>query len=851
MSIQTFFLKNGLKVVLKENHSSPVISFNVLVKVGSAHETDQEAGMSHVIEHMLFKGTPTRPVGAIAKEVEAAGGEINAYTSLDQTVYYINMAARYAERGLAILADAIQNPLFDKQELENEKEVILEEIRREKDNPGRMVTEYLFQTSYQKHPYARPIIGYPKTVKSFEQKDLLNFYKRWYVPKNMALVVVGDFETNTMLKEVEKAFADFQTGQMPIVDKEILVEPPQREIRLMIESMNVQSCYLAIGYHIPELVHNDVPALDLLSHILGGSESSRFEQEIKEKKHLVHHISTYSYTPRDPGLFTVNALLDVKNIRPALIEISKQIEIIKSEPALVSEISRAKINMRSHELYERETVGGEAGKIASFLAAADSHEFESRYYQKLMDVHTDELLEVANRYFTANNCTITLVVPKGSSSAKTKSQIKQIIEGGQQIKKAGKKTIKPIEEFKLKNGLRVIIKEDHTLPLVAVCGAALGGVMFETKANNGISELAVRLLTKGTKNRDAITIAKDIEKIAGYVDGFSGRNTMGLKSKFLSDHLQAGLELFCEVLTKPAFSAKEVNKEKNLQLQAIKDQEDALSAVALLNFLKTLFPKHPYGLRNLGEISSVSSLSPTGIKLYYNNIMRKSGAVISVVGDVSPKEVVELLEQNLTNMAEGKAIQPKVAKSPKPSTITTVEQLKKDKQQAHIVLGFQGTTFNHPDRYVLGVLNNILIGQGGRLFLELRDRLSLAYAVSAVNVEGTDPGYFAVYIGTDPSKIDRAINGIKVELGKILEHVVSENEIERSKQYLIGSHALDSQRLMTMSSWYTLNKLYGLPLQDIENYPQKIMQVTRKKVWEVAKKYIDLNAYVLSVVKPH
>ncbi len=851
MSIQTFFLDNGLQVVLKENHSSPVISFNALVKVGSAHETDKEAGMSHVIEHMLFKGTPSRGVGAIAKEVEAAGGEINAYTSLDQTVYFISMAARFAEKGLAILADAIQNPLFDEQELENEKEVILEEIRREKDSPGRMVAEYMFQTAYKRHPYGRPIIGFPKTVKSFQRKDLLNFYKSWYVPKNMALVVVGDFETNTMLQEIKKAFANFKGANPPIIDKEILVEPPQRETRIMIEPMNVQSCYLTMCYHVPELVHTDVPALDLLSHILGGTESSRFEQEIKQKKSLVHHISSYSYTPSDPGLFTVSAVLDVKNISQAIKAICQQIERLKSEAALVSEISRAKISMRSQELYERETVGGEAGKIASFLAAADSHEFEKRYYQKLMDVHTDELLEVANRYLNSNNCSLSLIVPKSAAILKNKNKLKTVVKNTQQKKKAAKKIIKPIEEVKLKNGLRVIIKEDHTLPLVAVCAAALGGVRFETKANNGICELTARLLTKGTKKRNGVSIAKDIEKIAGYVTGFAGRNTIGLKSKFLSDHLQPGLELFCEVLTEPAFNPKEVKKEKHMQMQAIRDHEDALPSLAMNNFLRTLYPKHPYGLKSLGSMDSVSGLSQAGIKRYYSNIMRSSAAVISVVGDVSPQEVKELLEKNLAKLPKGKSIHPKVTKNKKPTTVETVEQIKKDKHQAHIILGFQGTTFDHSDRYSLSVLNNILIGQGGRLFLELRDRLSLAYAVSAMNVEGIDPGYFAVYIGTDPAKVDNAINGIKLELSKVLAKLVEEDEIERAKQYLVGSHAIESQRLMTMSSWYALNKLYGLPSKEVENYIKKILQVSRKKVWEAAKKYIDLESYVISIVKPH
>ena len=162
MAIQSFTLDNGMQVLLEENHAAKVVSFNALAKVGSVNETDDEAGISHLIEHMLFKGTPTRPAGIIARDVEAAGGDINAYTSLDQTVYYINMASRFSKQGLEILADAIQNPLFDAEELAREKEVVLEEVRREQDNPSRMTIEHLFQSAYKAHTYGRPIIGFQK-----------------------------------------------------------------------------------------------------------------------------------------------------------------------------------------------------------------------------------------------------------------------------------------------------------------------------------------------------------------------------------------------------------------------------------------------------------------------------------------------------------------------------------------------------------------------------------------------------------------------------------------------------------------------------------------------------------------
>jgi zinc protease len=379
---------------------------------------------------------------------------------------------------------------------------------------------------------------------------------------------------------------------------------------------------------------------------------------------------------------------------------------------------------------------------------------------------------------------------------------------------------------------------------------ALGGTRFETVATNGISELATRLLTKGTVNRDAVTIAKDIEKIAGHIGGFSGRNTIGLKSEFVSDHIHDGVELFCDILTHPVFCPSEVTKEKHLQLEAIKNQEDALASMAFIHFLKALFPKHPYGLRVLGTHESIKKMTPQMIKRFYKNVLQSKGTVISVVGDVSPKEITELLEMNLADLPRGKAKTLRISLDPKPTSVKTVEVKKKEKQQAHIVLGFQGSTFGSADRYAMTVLNNILAGQGGRLFLELRDKLSLAYSVSSINVEGIEPGYFAVYIGTEPAKIKTAVEGIKSELKKIITETVSNDELERSKQYLVGTYELDSQRLMSLASTYAFNHIYGLGVKEVERYPKKILEVTREEVSRVAKKYINPEAHVLAIIRP-
>ncbi len=221
-------LPNGLKVILEENHAAPVVAFQAWVDVGSADENPGVYGIAHVFEHMLFKGTARRGVGEIAQEVEASGGDINAWTSFDQTVFHIVMASRYFDAGLDILADAIQNSSFDPAELERELKVVMEEIKQGEDNPSRVTTQALFGQAYAKHPYRRPVIGYEKTVRGMNRDKLIEFFRRWYVPNNMTLVVVGDFESDRALARIREAMGQAKSSKL---DRQPWKEPEQRAPR--------------------------------------------------------------------------------------------------------------------------------------------------------------------------------------------------------------------------------------------------------------------------------------------------------------------------------------------------------------------------------------------------------------------------------------------------------------------------------------------------------------------------------------------------------------------------------------------------------------------------------------------
>ena len=322
-SLHQFKLENGLKVILEENRNAPVVALQIWVKVGSADERDEEAGMCHFIEHMIFKGTEKRKVREMAREIESLGGSINAYTSYDQTVFHITLASRYANTALEILADAIQHSTFDPLELEREREVILEEIRMGEDDPSSRLFKQTMATLYQRHPYRRPIIGYEKTVRAITRDPMVSFFKKWYTADRLVFIGTGDFDLSEMEKELKEAFKGFKASDQDLPKR--TEETKQGGVRSIVSQGNFKETYLQIGFPITSAIHEDTPALDVLSLILGGGETSRLVQKVKLEKGLVNSISVSSFTPKDPGVFIIGATLPAENVEKASEEILNEV----------------------------------------------------------------------------------------------------------------------------------------------------------------------------------------------------------------------------------------------------------------------------------------------------------------------------------------------------------------------------------------------------------------------------------------------------------------------------------------------------------------------------------------------
>ncbi|MEW5850546.1 MAG: pitrilysin family protein [Myxococcota bacterium] len=848
-------LQNGLTVVLEESHQAKVVAFQVWIKVGSADESEDEAGIAHVHEHMLFKGTSKRGVGEIAQAVEAAGGDINAWTSFDQTVYHVVMASRFFDQGLDVLADAVRNSSFDPTELDKELEVVIEEVKRSRDMPGRVVSELTFDTAYQAHPYRRPVIGFESTVRAFTRDKIVNFYRKHYRPDRMVVVVVGDFKTEEALAKVEKAFGDMGPPAGAPVQR--AAEPEQKELRVRVVQDKIQETHLSLAWHIPSMLSEDIYALDVLSILLGHGDSSRLSRGVKHGRRLVNDVYAYAYTPKDPGLLMAGASLHHKDLLTSLQAILVETFRLRDSLTTAAELEKAKTLIESDSVYQKETVQGLARKLGFYEAVAGHVDFERRYLESIRKVTAHDIRRVAQKYLVESGLTVVALLPD-SAPAVTEADIRKAVQGA--TDELGKMRQRSplargdlgVHRAVLSNGMTLLVQPDPSVPVVSMRAVWLGGLRHETPENNGIHNMMAELLTKGIEGgMGAMELAHEVDSAAGTLEGFTGRNSFGVRAEFLTRTFEHGFELMSDCIIRPAFSVEELERERKLILEEIRNKEDNLSGVAFDLFGKLLYRNHPYRMDTLGTRETVEKFTREDLLRFYRQNFTPDRMVLSVVGDVDPERVAELCEDAFNDAPRAPAgvtplqVQPEGAVGE-----TRIARLEREKEQAHLVLGFPGTTLAHQDRYALEVLTTILAGQGGRLFLELRDKQSLAYSITAFSLEGVDPGYVAVYMGTSPDKVDTAMKGIMGELRRIQDEPVSAKELERAQRYLVGTHEIGLQKMSARAATLAFNEVYGLGYAEHARYSERILAVTAEDLRRVARQYLTLDRYTLAIVGP-
>jgi zinc protease len=826
-------LDNGLVIIVREDHSAPVVSAQAWCAAGSIHEGKWlGAGLSHVLEHMLFKGTTTRPGSRIDQEVQEAGGYMNAYTSFDRTVYHIDVPNTGARTAIDILCDIMQHATLPSDELAKELDVIRREMDMGQDNPASRSGRRLFETAYTKSPYRFTIIGYPDIFNELKPENIRDYYTEKYAPNNVFYVVAGDVKNDEVIAQIKTAYEKTKARALP--PNYLPTEPKQTAPREIIEEAAIEMGHFHFAWHIPELRHPDVPVLDVLAVLLGSGRSSRLYQQVRERQGVVHHVDAWTYNPGSTGLFGMSAVVDADKFIAARDAMLAEIEKIKSMSVSANEVQKAVKQFISATLATRKTMEGQANDLGGSWLAASNLTFSERYLADVKRVSHADVQRVSREYLTAENRTLYALLPNG-----TTPKISAAVE---------KNVDSPIQKFELPNGLRLLVKENHRLPFVEFRAAFQGGVLAETADNNGITQLLAKMLLKGTARRNAEQIATEIESVGGHIDSYGGNNSFGVNAEVLSDDFATGLDLLADVLLNPTFPADALEREREVQIASIYEQKDNLLKSASNAMRRALFGDIGYGLDTLGTEETVTKLQAADLKSFHQKLVTQKNCVLAIFGDVKAGEVKAAVEKAFANWKPGQkpeaGSQKMELKEPK-----RVEETR-DKKQAVIVIGFPATTMHDEDRYALDLLQEACSDLGSRLFLRVREKLGLAYYVGAQHFPGLAPGYFAFYAGTEPTKAALVEQEFLKEAELLRTEGLTAEELKRAKAKIIGQKKISRQDLGSLASLTALDELYGLGWKRAELDDAKFEAVTLEQVKAVAQKYLNPDAFVVSVVKP-
>ena len=790
--IRRLVLDNGMVVLLKEDRSAPMVAIQFWVGAGSIHEADHlGGGLSHYLEHMVFKGTAARGPAQVSQEIADAGGEINAYTSNDRTVFHASLPAARWLVGLDVLGDAVFHPAFPEDEWAREREVILREVDMSDDDPGRVLNRLTWETAYRVHPYRVPIIGWRDVLTTMDRDDLVAYHRRHYSPDNVILSVAGDVALGDMEDAIRARLEKIpRTAREPVL---VPAEPPQLAERFGRKTGKYEVTRIAWVFHATDLADPDTPALDVLASAVGSGRSSPLVKHLREERRIVLDVDAWSYTPKDPGLFGIGAECEPEKESEVVAALRDEVARWRTEPFDPARIEQARREVLVGALQELAAMDGQAAAMASGEFYAGDPRHTEIYLEQVRQVTPEDLTRVVRKYLRPENGSWAVLAPEKEGSSGT-------------IR--GETADLHIREHVFANGLRLVVREDSRLPMAHVAAVLGGGLLAEPEGKAGVSQLASDLLTRGTSTHTAAELAERLESRAISLASFSGRNSYGLSAGGLSEDLPVMLDTVAECLLDSQFPVDELEKQRALQLAAIRRALELPMTHAQQMVRDAFFPGHPYRFSTLGDPDSVAALSREDVLACHRKLLGASNLVLAVFGDVKLDAAVAAVEKSFAALpALSAPTWP--ALPPAPPTPVRIEKRLPFKQTV-LVRAWPGIAAGDPREDAVSVLMDALSGLSSDLFIEVRDKRGLAYYVGATHFSGPVGGLFQIYAGTTEDGCAEVETQIQSQAERLRDAGLRPEEFSRAVEQLLAEQARARQNNGGLAQQCALDELLGL-----------------------------------------
>lgn len=883
-NVRKTVLENGLTVLTKEVRTAPVVSVQVWYQIGSRDEAPGVNGIAHQLEHMLFKGTTDRPI-QFGRLFSALGSDSNAFTSYDQTAYFGTVERNKLQALLTLEADRMQNALINAEELESEKRVVVSELQGYENDPGYRLSRAVMRAVFPNSPYGLPIGGTKADVQNFTVEQVREYYRNYYSPENATLVVVGDFDTDTTLATINETF-----GKIPNQESTLSASRTEKLRSLLVQSRRPESntnnepqiantpivlrepgaaALLQTVYPLPNVNHPDVPALDVMDYILSEGRNSRLYQALIESG-LASDAGGYVASMKSSGWYNLAATAAPGQALSKIDGVMQQaIAQLQTKGVTQAEVNRAKALVKATVILSNRDITSQAMQLGYDQTTAGNYRFTDRYLAAIEQVTTADVQRVANTYLQPEKRRVgffepTAIAADQSVGAAGATQTHESFTAGPPVDPAEvAKYLPPIEsatptarqlpeQFKLTNGLEVLLLPDKSTPTVTLSGYIKAGSEYDINAKAGLAALTADNLMNGTKTKDAQTLAASLENRGARLEFAAFREGVDATGYSLATDLPVLIETFADVMQNANFPANELELARKRALTNLKLELDSPAQVARRQFQQTIYPpNHPY--HSFPTAESLQQINRADVMRFYQQHYRPDQVILTLVGDFEPQQVRSLLEQQLKNWrSPGKPPTVNYPQVPLPKSVVQRNPVLPGKTQAITLMGYRGIERRDPRYYSALVLNQVLGGDtlSSRLGTEIRDRQGLTYGIYSYFQAGRNAGPFLIQMQTSPEDAARAISSTTQLLQQVHNQGVSQNELDTAKRSLTSGYTVSLANPDSIATQILMNAVYGLGAAELRAFPQKLNSVTLTQVNQAAKELLQPNNIVVVTAGP-
>ncbi len=865
-NVKKTVLDNGLTILSKEVHSAPVVTVQVWYKIGSRNEAPGVNGIAHQLEHMLFKGTKDRPV-QFGRLFAALGSSFNAFTSYDQTAYFGTVEKNKLTSLLTLEADRMQNATIDTEKLTGEKRVVISELQGYENNPTYRLNRAVQRAAFPNSPYGLTVGGTKADVEKFTTAQVRSYYDAYYAPNNATLVVVGDFDTATLMAKVKETFGkvsrrDVKVAKLPTT----AVTPPKR--RLTLKEPGTTKIAIAI-YPLPEANNPDVPAIDVMNYVLTEGRSSRMYQSIVETG-LATGLDGGAANLAAGGWYEITGIVEPSKSLPKLeAAIDKDIKLLQAKGAAPAEIARAKAQLKSSYLLSNRSIDNQARQLGNDQTTTGDYQFTDKYLAGVERVTAADVQRVAKKYLQDNLKTVgyfepTTITGKAAPAENIKQTTENLSPGAPLDAAEVAKYLPPLDpdttsqkqtlpqEVKLANGLRVFLLPDSSTPTVTLSGNIQAGTEYDTIPKAGTASLTAANLMSGTKTKSSLDLAKTLESRGASLAFGASREGVAIGGSALSKDLPTLMQTLADVLQNANFPQQKFELSRQRALVSLKLELDNPNSLARRKFQQTIYPKdHPFTIFPTSE--TLSGLTAADLKTFYAGHYLPSNTILALVGDFKVAEVKALLEKDLGKWSTtATAVKLNYPAPQLPEQQVLVNPALPGKTQSITLMGNKAIPRKDPRYYSALVLNQILGGDtlSSRLGTEIRDRQGLTYGIYSSFAAGKRQGTFIISMQTAPDDARKATQSTIALLKSLQANGVTAAEVANAKRSLVSNYTVDLASPDEIAGATLNNAVYGLNPDEISEFPKKIKAVTLEQVNKDAKELISPDRFIVITAGP-